>query len=205
MKIKQIRYILLGLAISSSSLGYSAIAKQDTAIVDFASCVQESKYGKREQESFESLRKQLHAILDDAEKQLNDVASKLQDQDYIDSLSPNGEQELRMKFQALSEELNRYQSQYYQILQQANMRIIQSIAMQINHASEAVAKNKKIPIVINKEAAFYYDPTLDITKSVISQMDKDFEIAEKEGKLPNTNVMMGDPKQLLQGGVMNHG
>ncbi len=182
-----------------------ASAKQELGVVDFATCIQDSKFGKREQEHFEALKKQLHSILDDAEKQLNDVISKLQDQDYLDSLSPAGEQELKQRFQSLNEELNRYQGQYYQIMQQANMRIIQSISMQINRASETVAKSKKVPMVINKEAAFYFDPGLDITRSVISQMDKEFEIAEKEGKLPASPLMMGDPRQLLQGAAPHHG
>jgi len=204
MKKPLIAYALALAFCASPILSYATV-KQDLGVVDFATCIQDSKFGKREQEHFESLKKQLHAILDDAEKQLNDVISKLQDQDYLDSLSPAGEQELKQKFQSLNEELNRYQNQYYQIMQQANMRIIQSLSVQINRASEAVAKSKKVPMVLNKEAAFYFAPELDITKSVVSQMDKEFEIAEKEGKLPPSPLMMGDPKQLLQGAAPNHG
>lgn len=202
---KKLFSLFLVIATCLVSMPLTAASKQEIALVDFGTCIQESKYGKREIESFENLKKQLHAILDDAEKQLNDVITKLQDQDYLDGLSPAGEQELKQKFQALSEELNRYQAQYYQIMQQANMRIVQAMSVQINKASEAVARGQKIPVVMNKEAAFYFEPNLDITNSVVKQMDKEFEIADKEGKLPDTALMKADPSQLLnqpQGGLL---
>jgi len=184
-------------------MGTASAAKPTThiSVVDFATCIQQSKYGKREQQGFEGLKQQMHSILDDTEKQLNAVVTKLQDTDYLDSLSPEAEQELQSKFRALQEELGRYQNHYYQILQQANMRMIHSMAGYINRASEEVAKKKQIPMVLNKEAAFYYDSSLDITGQVVDRMDKDYEIADKEGRLPpTTQTMMPNPKQMLQQG-----
>lgn len=181
--------------------GFASKPTSQISIVDFATCIQQSKYGKREQEGFEGLKKQMHSILDDTEKQLTDVATKLQDPDYLDSVSPEAEQELQMKYRSLQEELGRYQNHYYQILQQANMRMIHSMSSYINRASEQVARAKKIPMVLNREAAFYFDPSLDITGQVIDTMDKDYEIAAKEGRLPPTaQTMMPNPKQMLQQG-----
>lgn len=60
------------------------------------------------------------------------------------------------------------------------MRIIQSLSTSISTASEKVAKDKKLAAVLNKDASFYYSPSLDVTKSVIAEMDKTFEQEEKK-------------------------
>jgi outer membrane protein len=142
--------------------------------VNFATCVSDSKLGKQEQASFENLKKQMSSLLEDTEKQLNDLAAKFNDPEYLDGLSPEAEEELKVKFRTLNEELGRYQNQYYQVMNQANGRIIQTLSTSINTASEKVAKDKKLNMVVNKDACFYYTPALDVTTSVIAEMDKNF-------------------------------
>ncbi|NBO23938.1 MAG: OmpH family outer membrane protein, partial [Chlamydiae bacterium] len=90
------------------------------------------------------------------------------------------EMELRGRHQAIAEELNRYQNQYYQVLQQANMRVMQTMSQHITQASQEVAKEMKIPLVVSKEAAFYYDPNFDMTQIVIEKMNKDFDVQAKK-------------------------
>jgi outer membrane protein len=148
-------------------------------IVNFTTCIQESKFGKQEQESLEHIRNQLQKSIEDVHKQLSDTVAKLQDNDYLDTLNPEAEKELKMKFQTLNEELNRYQGQYYQIMQQANMKLVQTMNDRINQASELVAKKEKIALVINREAAFHFSEALDITKKVIDELDKRFEDQNK--------------------------
>ena len=144
-------------------------------VVSFGDCISDSKYGKHEQESLEKLREQMSTLINDYTKQLNDLATKFNDREFVDSLSPEAEQEMKAKFQSLSEELNQYQNQSMQVLQQANMQLVQSMGGHVQKASEVIAKQKKIAMVVNKEAFFYYNPSLDITSSVIKEMDKNFE------------------------------
>ncbi len=162
---------------------FAALKAADKAlnigIVNFGKCVEASKYGQYEQKQFETIRGQLQKSIQDLDEQLNATATKLQDKDFIDSLSPEAEKELKVKFQNLGEELNRYQSQYYQIMQQANMKLMHTLADLINEASEHIAKKSHLSLVLNKDAAFHFSSTLDITDEVISEMDKKFE---KEGK-----------------------
>lgn len=148
-------------------------------IVNFTTCITDSKIGKQEQASFESLKNQMSTLLQDTEKQLNEISAKFNDPEYLDGLSPEAEEELKTKFRSLNEELGRYQNQYYQVLNQANMRVIQTITGQINSAAERVAKDKKLAMVVNKEACFFYSPQLEITTSIITEMDKNFD---KEAK-----------------------
>lgn len=153
-------------------------------IVNFGKCIESSKYGQFEQKQFETIRTQMQKAIEDLDGQLNAAATKLSDKDFIDSLSPEAEQELKQKFQGLGEELQRYQSQYYQIMQQANMKLMHTVAELINEASANVAKKAHLSLVLNKDAAFHYMDTLDITDEVILDMDKKFE---KEGKTLEIN------------------
>lgn len=155
-------------------------AKHQVGIVNFASCMTESKLGKKEQGSFEALKKQMASLLEDTEKQLTEISSKFNDPEYMDGLSPEAEEELKNKFRVLNEEMNRYQNQYYQVLNQANMKILHSVSGNIQAASEKVAKDKRLTMVLNKEACFFYTPQLDITNLVVAEMDKTFELEAKK-------------------------
>jgi len=151
-------------------------------IVDFAHCLKESKKGKQEQTGFENLRKQMQQAYDDLTKQIEEVSQKLSDQDYMDGLSPEAETELKGKFDKLREEMMQFQGQSHQILQQSYSHFTQTIAEEINASSEKVAKDKKLIMVINKDQCFYYNPTLDVTTAVISEMDKRFDSQSKTEK-----------------------
>jgi len=152
-------------------------------VVNFASCIAESKAGKKEQENMESIRKQMSTLIDDTEKELKEISSKFEDTEYLDSLSPKAEEELKVKFQALQDDLGRYQNQFYQVLNHANYQMIQKISTTISKAAEKVAGQKTLDYVMNKEACFYIRPDLDVTSLVIAEMDKDFELDVKAKKL----------------------
>ena len=173
------------LCIMACTLGVATVAhaktaepKQSIGIVNFAVCVTDSKLGKQEQGSFDAMKTQMTKSLEELEKQITEISAKFNDQEYLESLNPKAEEELKAKFRTLNEELSRNQNQYYQLLNQANMRIIQIIQEQINQAAEMIAKEKKLAMVVNKEAVFFYAPTLDMTSDVITQMDKQFDVTE---------------------------
>jgi len=161
-------------------------AKSSVGVVNFSTCMTESKVGQQEQASFESLNKQMSSLLEDTEKQINEIAGKFNDPEYMDGLSPEAEEELKMKYQTLSEEMGRYQNQRYQVLQQANMKIVQGLGAKIQEAAQIVAGKQKLNMVMNKEACFFVTPTLDVTQLVIAEMDKIFD---QESKNKQTAAM----------------
>ena len=160
--------------------------KPSVGVVNFSNCMTDSKVGKQEQSSFDSLKNQMTSLLEDSEKQVNELAGKFNDAEYMDGLSPGAEEEMKGKFRLLSEEMNRYQNQYYQVLNQANMKIVQTMGGKIQDASEAVAKTKKLTLVMNKEACFFHTPTLDVTSFVIAEMDKTYE--QSSAKIADQNT-----------------
>jgi outer membrane protein len=152
-------------------------------IVNFTTCITESKYGKDEQSQLENIKGQWTSLIEETEKELKDVATKLQDQEYVEGLSPEAEEDLQMKYRGLNEDMSKYQNQLYQVLNQANYFFIQKMQTYIAKASESVAKKDSLNMVLNKEACFYNKADLDVTKNVINEMDKNFEKDLKNKKL----------------------
>ncbi|MFV0339272.1 MAG: OmpH family outer membrane protein [Parachlamydiaceae bacterium] len=152
----------------------SSFAAEATKIgtVNFKLCVEESKLGKQEQASFETMKKQMENVVEEKEKVLNDLATKLNDPDQLDLMSPEAETDLKRKFRALSQELSQLQNQYYQTLQQANIKIVQSLSDAVTKASEKVAKDLKLDLVINDETCFFASPALDISSKVVVEMNR---------------------------------
>lgn len=164
-------------------------AKADNGLriryINFKSCVEKSKLGKQEQANFESLKKQMETMLSEKEKTLNEMADKLNDPDYLDSLSPDAETELKRKFRTLSQEASQQQSQYLQTLQQANFKILEKLDDLICKAAERVATKNGFNVINDDDETYYYDKDLNISNEIISVMD---EIFEKESKSAPTDA-----------------
>ncbi len=183
MKINKYFFIITTALLFSFKSLY-AVDAPVIGVVNFTTCLTESKYAKNEQEQFENIKKQWSSLIEDTEKELQDVTSKLEDQDYLDGLSPEALDELKQKQTALNENVMKYQNQLYQILNQANYFFIQKMSTTISKASEKIARDKKLDLVLNKEACFYNDPKMDVTTLVLKELDTNFEkeAAKKDGE-----------------------
>lgn len=191
------------LAIATSFLALSSLHAQSQAadgsakevkigLVNFKKCVELSKMGKLEQANFEGLKKQMESVLGEKEKTLNDMAAKFNDPDYLDSLSPEAETELKRKFRAQNQDLAQLQNQYMQTLQQTNFKVIQKLNDMVTKAAETIAKNNKFDLILNEESAFYFAPTLDLSDKVIALLDEEFEKMPKEARESNKSAAILD-------------
>lgn len=180
--------ILRYLTIAAASFGLlassvqAADANPKISTVDFKTCVEQSKLGKEEQSSFEALRKQMESAFAEKEKIMTDYAEKLNDADYLDSLSPEAETDLKRKSRALNQELNQIQNQFYQTLNQANMKIVQNLQDAVTAASKTVAEKKNIDVVLNQEGSFFVSTKFDISQEVINEMDKQYQTQQEAKK-----------------------
>ena len=170
---KTIFYILTFLTLGLCP--FASAHASSIGLVNFSTCITESKYGKDEQASFEQVKTQMTTLISDLEKKLQEIAGKFNDPEFVDSLSPEAEQEMKAKFQGMNEEYNHYQNQYMQVLNQANMKLIQTMNQHVNQASNVVAKKDKLSIVLREDTCFYYTDSDDITAQVIKEMDKDYD------------------------------
>ncbi|MBI5273417.1 MAG: OmpH family outer membrane protein [Chlamydiia bacterium] len=177
-----------------SLVAASAVASESTTgFVNFSSCVTDSKYGKKEQENMENLRKQMSSLIENTEKELREISAKFEDTEYLDTLSPKAEEDLKVKHQALQEDLARYQQQFYQVLNHANYQMVQKMSNVIAAASEKIAEKSDFSCIVNREACFYIKPNLDVTGSVISQMDQSFD---EEAKMKKISDNSGEAEQM---------
>jgi len=156
--------------------------------VNFKKCVEQSQMGKQEQASFEALKKQMETVLAEKEKVLNELATKLEDVDFLDSLSAEKETELKRQFRTLGQEYTQLQQQYLQTLNQTNFKVVQKINEKVGEAATTVAKQNNYDLVVNDETLFFANPSLDISQQVIAIMDQttDKESSEtpKKPELP---------------------
>lgn len=188
-KLKALCTLLSSFGLLSTSMPLSAadtgsnqaVRQVKIGVVDFKASIEKSKLGKQEQQNFENLKKQMETVLEEKEKGLNDLATKLNDVDYLDSLTPEAETELKRKFRAINQELSQQQAQYYQALNQANVKIIQKIQETIEKASEKVAKDLGLDVVLNDEGTFYYSDALNVTDKVVAALDVMFDNDQKNG------------------------
>lgn len=192
MKSFKIVVCTLFLVFMTSFFSLTANQQSSIGIVNFTQCITESKLGKSEQDSFENIKIQMTNLIKDIETQLTDIASKFNDTDYLDGLSPEGEQELKAKYQTLKEEHDRYQAQFYQVMQQANMKLLQTVSGYVNLATQKIAKDKKLSLVINKDACFSFDNSFDITENVVAEMDLAFE---EQLKKSSDNISQKDKSE----------
>jgi outer membrane protein len=152
------------------------------ALVSFKTCVEKSKMGQKEQSGFDAMKKQMETILTDKEKALTEVASKFNDIDYLDSLSPDAEAELKRQYRNLNQEFSQQQNQFYQTLSQTNLLIIQKLNDAVTKASQEVAKKNQIDVILNEESCFFATPAIDISPMVVRVLDEMFEKESKEAK-----------------------
>ena len=62
------------------------------------------------------------------------------------------------------------------------MKVVQLLSSKVNAASEVVAKEKKLELVVHKDVCFFYSAGLDITPAVVATMDKIYEKEKKDAE-----------------------
>lgn len=177
---KQLRLPSLIALLSLFAFSPLAADELKVGVVNLKNCLEESKMGQQEKNRLEGLKKQMADSLDKTEKELTELAKKLESEDYLDSLSPSAEEELKGRFQELNQEYVRTQNQYFQLLNQANYRMLGALQDSVENASEAVRARRKLSLVFNRDALYAYLPALDITTEVIQEMDKNFQPGQGE-------------------------
>lgn len=159
-------------------------------VINFKRCAEESKLGKQEQASFEALKKQMEGVLSEKEKTINELASKFEDPDFVDSLSVEAETEMKRQFRSLNQEFSQLQQQYMQTLQQTNYKVVQKLSDLVGKASTNIGQRDKIDLILNDEVCFFANPSLDISDQIIVAIN---QLSDQE---PEAEVKSGNPSKL---------
>lgn len=167
-----------------TALSTSLIATE-YKVVNTRNCFMNSKLGKQEQESFESLKNQKAALMEEKSKELEEVVKKLSDPTILDSMSPEAEQRTKDDYAKLSQELKGMYEECQQILYQKEMQIGQKLQSNIDKALEEMNKEDGC-IILKSDACHYYPKELDITNMVVKKLDEKFDqITQTQKKTPN--------------------
>jgi len=153
-------------------------------IVNTKKCIDNSKLGKQEQANFEKMKDQMKSVLEEKGRALEDIESKLNDDDYMDTLSDEAAGELKRKKRTLRNEGVELEGKYMQALQQASMRSSQRLTDTIGKASAQIAQEalniEPIDVIFTDEACTFYSPRLDVSDRIIAKMNAIFDAEQKE-------------------------
>ncbi|MEB2689790.1 OmpH/Skp family outer membrane protein [Chlamydia suis] len=158
-----------------SSPAFAASSTSTIGIVNLRRCLEESALGKKEAAEFEKMKKQFSNNMGKMEEELSSIYSKLQDDDYMEGLSESAATELRKKFEELSAEYNTAQGQYYQILNQSNLKRMQKIMDEVKKASEIVRVQEGLSVLLNEDVVLAIDASADKTDDIIKILDDSFQ------------------------------
>ena len=130
------------------------------------------------------MKNQMESVLHDKEASLEDIETKLNDDDYMDSISEEAANELRRKKRNIRNEGMQLQNQYLQTLQQTNLKIVQKLTEAISKASAQIAQDissgQPLDAIFTDEACTFYAPHLDVTDRIIAKMNAIFDSEQKE-------------------------
>jgi outer membrane protein len=176
MELKKIiRTSLAFILVALCAFSFAGNDDLKIGVVDFRTCIEKSYLGQAEQQKLEAMRNEMVISLESKEKQLTAVLDKLKKPEYLDTLSPKAEEDLQKEYAALSEEIQVYQNQAYQALNQAQMKMFQSINEQIAKSAEYLAREHHLDLVLNQETCFYFKRPLEMTQLVIQELNRHFQ------------------------------
>ena len=179
MKLKKFTKSTITLALGLMCLTKFASAentdKLKIGVVDFRTCIEKSYLGQEEQTKLEAMRNEMINSLEDKNKLLTEVMDKLKKPEFLDTISPEAEEKLQKEYAQLSEEIQYMQNQAYQALNEAQMRMFQTMNEQVQKSSEYLAREHGLDLVINQEHCFYYKRPLEMTQLVIQELNRHFQ------------------------------
>ena len=132
----------------------------------------ESEFGKGEQENFKTMQSQMEKSIGEISEQLKKEQDELSNPDITDALTVEALDEKKAKVQTRAGELQRYQMQFPQILQQAQNQSFYTFREKVKEAASELANEKKYGCILNEEQAFFYKKELDVTDAVIVKLNK---------------------------------
>jgi Skp family chaperone for outer membrane proteins len=191
-------FLLIAAVLSLTAAPTFAGEQKKIGVINFSSCVTESKYGKKEQENIEALQRQMTGLLEGMDKERQELKAKREDTEYRDSLSPQADEELEAKYDSLLEEMERSQQQFRQVLQHAQYQMVQKIGQSVTTAAEKLAEEKGLDYVLHKDACFFTKSGLDLTEEAVKKMDLSFDLDSKNKKLSD-NEGISSPDAPLSG------
>ena len=187
-------FLLFAIAgLTSSQAAFGDTAPGAPGVVNFQTCMEKAKIAQDKRRELEGFDKQFRVKIDEIQKRCKEIDDKLNNVEYVDSITAEAEENLKKERQAEMQKLMGTQNEFQQIMQQQQMAFSQSFMISLGDAAKKVAKEKGLSHVIAKEACLYYEDNLDLTEDVISKInalyDKQQREAEKTAKTEKNGAL----------------
>lgn len=172
MKISQL--VLCGAILAASGI----TAEESSPVIRFFNaekCVRESKYGIEMQSSLEESQKQIVKMIEDINSQIEDIDAKLGDKDFLDGLSPEGEEDLKSEKEELTQRVQAIQAQASQRMQFEQQTALMAIEENLTDATSKYAPEHNIDALVLSQVALYYKKDFDVTSDLIVLLDKKYD------------------------------
>jgi outer membrane protein len=159
----------------------SAFAK--FAVVDIKKIEDEAIVAKSLKEQLSKAGESLEVDINTAREKIEKKVADLQK--IAPTLSPDATEkrkaELQKEFISIESELQTKENQ----IQEARMKALEEINDKIKSISEKIAKEKSFEMVFASNVLIYYSQESDITKDVISALNKEMKSVDIKLGLPN--------------------
>ena len=163
--------VVAGLGLVALTLAQPVAAAPPTtkvAVIDLEQTLYETPGGKRAAESFDKTRKAKQAELDKQQKDLQKAAGELDKQAAV--LKPDvlaqKKGELEKKFVALQQVVVKLERD----LAGERTKLLQDVLTQAGPIIESLAKAEGVNIVVDRSAALWVDPAVDLTDKLNAKM-----------------------------------
>lgn len=179
---KKLFLLLAATSLISSKTALGAAATGAPGVVNFQTCMEKAKIAQDKRRELENFDKQFRVKIDEIQKHCKEIDDKLNNVEYVDSITAEAEENLKKERQAEMQKLMGTQNEFQQIMQQQQMAFSQSFMISLGDAAQKVAKEKKLSHVIAKEACLYYDDNLDLTEDVIAKINAIYDKQQREAE-----------------------
>lgn len=150
------------------------------ASVDMRRCFEQSKEGMKAKEMLETLNGQMQEKLTEIEGKIKELSSQLGNEEYRQSLSKEALDEMEKSFETFLQDREAKHNEFSQELNQTQMFLTENLIQNITKGAEAVAKEKSLTMIFQKDAVVYSDDSVDVTDLVLEHADKSFTASEKK-------------------------
>lgn len=147
-----------------------ALAQTKVAVLDSMAVVSQSNMGKEYIAKAEASLKPQATALQKMESEIRSLQQKLQKDGPTLS-----EDKLRARQQAIQVKAEEFQlkgRQFQQAQAESQNGLLEKVGPKVQPAIDAVVKAQEIDVVIQRQAAVYASPSVDITNLVIEQLNK---------------------------------
>lgn len=125
----------------------------------------------------DDLKKQLETKFSSQKKEIDDMTASLQAdlakyQKDKAVMSKKDSEAMQKKISTAESKLQQKQATLQQQVQEEQTKKMNEFMASVQDASKVVAKDKKLDLVLPKNAVVYFDNSSDVTDAVISQMKK---------------------------------